>query len=356
MMKRMLCPAIAAAACLPALAQGANLKATYLFGGDLNSQQGTAPPLAVTDPNHTNGFNNDTLYGGVHPVYNFIGTTDPAGQAGLTAITLGLINPESYSAELVFKFTDRTNAWRRILDVRSRQSDDGFYVDPSNHLDIFPVAGSTATFTTNVYHYVALTVSANIVSAYLDGVPQFITSSALMNLDQPGNPAQSLNLFLDNTVGGGIGEYSSGSISLLRIWDGALSAQEIQLKSINPFASSSPLPGDNNQDGKVDLGNDFNLFLQGYLGFGSGFTYGDYNGDGAIDVIDFRIFIDAYVANGGSAGDVSGLIASSPLFSASQRADLLSAVPEPTSMAMSVFAIGSLAIRRRGGFKDPRRG
>src|SRR6201999_885085 len=35
--------------------------------------------------------------------------------------------------------------------------------------------------------------------------------------------------------------------------------------------------GDSSLDGKVDLGNDFNLFLQGYIGHGSGWELGDYN-------------------------------------------------------------------------------
>ncbi len=60
--------------------------------------------------------------------------------------------------------------------------------------------------------------------------------------------------------------------------------------------------GDASLDGKVDLGNDFNLFLIGYLGQGSGWELGDFNYDGKVDNTDFGIFIDGYKLQNGSLG------------------------------------------------------
>jgi hypothetical protein len=138
---------------------------------------------------------------------------------------------------MVFKFSDRNNAWRRILDVQNRQSDNGFYVDPSNNLDIFPVSGSTAAWTNDVYHHVVITDDGTTVVTYLDGVSQFTTNTSEMNLDfdTTSNPNHLLGVFLDNSAAGGIGEWSAGEVSLLRLWDGVLTADEAQQLAVNPF-------------------------------------------------------------------------------------------------------------------------
>jgi hypothetical protein len=151
-----------------------------------------------------------------------------------------LLPSNSYSVDLVFKFFAGTNAWRRILDVQNRQSDNGFYVDPNNNLDIFPVAGGGNGFTTGVYHNVALTVaSTGNVIAYLDGVQAFTTTTTVMNIN---NPANLVNLFLDNVVAGGQGEWSNGDIALADFFNGVLSANDVAALNENPFGPSPP-PG-----------------------------------------------------------------------------------------------------------------
>jgi hypothetical protein len=55
--------------------------------------------------------------------------------------------------------------------------------------------------------------------------------------------------------------------------------------------------GDNNLDGKVDLENDFSLFVDGYNSAGAkaGWLWGDYNYDGNIDLDnDFSMFVSAF--------------------------------------------------------------
>ena len=125
--------------------------------------------------------------------------------------------------------------WRRILDVENRQSDNGFYVDPSNNLDIFPFSGSTAAWINNVYHHVVLTNDGTTVKAYLDGVSQFSAATNIMNLNNANNPGLLLGFFLDNVVAGGQGEFSSGKIGLARLWDGVLSDSEAQQLANYPF-------------------------------------------------------------------------------------------------------------------------
>ncbi len=107
--------------------------------------------------------------------------------------------------------------------------------------------------------------------------------------------------------------------------------------------------GDSNLDGKVDLGNDFNLFLQGVLTPHSNiWELGDYNYDGGVDFIDFRLFIDGYATQGQPLGGLESVIASSPLLTAAQRSEMLSIVPEP-SMVLCEFSaplIGVSLLRR----------
>jgi hypothetical protein len=222
-------------------AHAAALNATYLFNSTLAAQEGGVPALTATDPLASNAFESDTVFGQTRTVYHFVGNASPPGQqAGLSFDNFSAILPtNNYSAELVFEFLQNANAWRRIIDVQNRQSDAGFYVDPGNHLDIFPVAGSTTTFTNNVYHHVVLTDSGGTVKAYLDGSLELTAATTVMDIN---NPQNLMNFFLDNLVGGGVGEYSSGKVALIKLYTGALTDTEVANLARNPFGTAVPEP------------------------------------------------------------------------------------------------------------------
>jgi hypothetical protein len=80
----------------------------------------------------------------------------------------------------------------------------GFYVNPSNKLDIFPIAG-LQTWTNNVYHHVVLSVNAGTVDVYLDGATALSTSTSMMKR------GSLLNFFLDDTATG-TNEFSSSRL------------------------------------------------------------------------------------------------------------------------------------------------
>ncbi len=111
--------------------------------------------------------------------------------------------------------------------------------------------------------------------------------------------------------------------------------------------------GDSSLDGKFDLGNDFPLFLEGYLNpaaltDSNLWALGDYNYDGVVNHTDFGLFVDGFKGQGGSLGELDGVIAASPLLSNAQKASLLSVVPEPTTLgATAVAGLAMLSRRRR---------
>ena len=211
---------IALAGAIPAAA--ATLVADYKFNGNFNSSVGGAPVLIETNPLGTGGFVSDVVSGPAQTVYHFDGANIPtANQGGLTFDNSGgLISNNSYSIKLQFKFDAGNNAWRRIVDVQNRQSDNGFYVDPGNRLDVFPIGAGGNVFTTGAYHNVLLVNNAGTVKAYLDGALSFTLGTTVLNIN---NPANVVNLFLDNVVAGGQGEWSSGNIARAQFYDGAFS-------------------------------------------------------------------------------------------------------------------------------------
>jgi hypothetical protein len=221
---------------------GADLVGTWEFNNNFNADQSGVPALTAVDPEGTSVFQTDTVFGVDRTVWSFNGDDNtPTDQAGLTLNTTGLVNPESYSVNMILEFTQRDGAWRRLLDTQNRQSDNGFYVDPSNDLDVYPVSGSTAGWDNTVYHDVVLTVDGTTVNAYLDGVSQLSTTTSEMDLDfdPASNPDQLLGFFLDNVVAGGQGEWSPGNIALAQLYDGVLSADDAQALATHPF----PEPG-----------------------------------------------------------------------------------------------------------------
>ncbi len=207
--------------------------ATYQFQNTLAADQSAVASLAAVDPLGMNGYVADTPYGHARQVYQFLGNTDAAYHSGLTLVTTSLISANDYSAELVFLFSQRDNLYRRIIDVQNRASDNGFYVDPGNHLSVYPVVSGSTQFTNNAYHHVVLTVSsAGTTTAYLDGTQEFNTPTAVMNINNPDN---LMNFFLDNYYGNGQGEYSSGRIALARIYNDVLTADQVRRLANDPF-------------------------------------------------------------------------------------------------------------------------
>lgn len=217
--------------------------ATYTFNNTLAAQQAGVTALTAVDPTGTSGYQTETVFGSSRTTYNFNGDANPPSmQGGLDLNTTGLISSNMYSVEMVLSFTGGTG-WRRLLDSLDRQSDDGLYIDPGNNLDVFPSgAGAGAPFTANTFFDVFVTVDpSNVVTGYLDGTQQFSVPSTALVI-----ATNTLGFFLDNTVGGGQGEWSSGNIALIKIFNSVLTPDQVAAESADPFqgpVGTAPEPG-----------------------------------------------------------------------------------------------------------------
>ncbi|HEX3800936.1 MAG TPA: PEP-CTERM sorting domain-containing protein [Verrucomicrobiae bacterium] len=227
-------------------ANAQTLVGDYEFNNTLSSSVSGAPDLIATDPLGQNNFGTATVLGSTHSVYNFVGNTTPSQQAGLTLDTSSLITPNNYSVQLVASL-DNVDTWRRLIDTQNRASDNGFYYNPSHQLEVFPIAGGGTQVLANTFEDVVLTVTAGVggnpstVKGYLNDDLEFTATTDVMNLnfDTTDNPGALMNFFLDNLVGGGQGEYSSGSVAEIKVYDGVLSDQQVADLDANPL---SPAP------------------------------------------------------------------------------------------------------------------
>ncbi len=199
--------------------------ATYNFNNNLNAEEQGVGALTAIDPLGNNGFVTDTVMGINRTVYSFDGNRTPVNeQAGLVFDSAGLITGDSYSIEMIFAFTSspQDSSWESIVNVSNRQSDNAFYVDPGQKLEVFPSGDGPTTFTFGEYHHVTLTNDGNgKVTSYLDGVFQFNLSTTSMDFSSfsTQNPNRLIHFFVDNVIGGGQGEFSDGRVALIRIYD-----------------------------------------------------------------------------------------------------------------------------------------
>jgi hypothetical protein len=204
--------------------------ATYRFNNTLAADEAGVPALLSVDPFGLNGFEDAIIDGQSRRVFRWNGNGNPATQqAGLVLDATGLVSYNNYSVELVFEFLESSQfggGWRRIIDTQNRRSDNGFYVDPGNRLQVYPVVTGTTLFTTPGFHKVVLTNfvkdGEREVKAYLDDVLQLTSNTDQLNLDNPNNPGHLLHFFLDNIAGPAQNEYADGRISFLRLYDGII--------------------------------------------------------------------------------------------------------------------------------------
>jgi hypothetical protein len=217
--------------------------ATWNFNNTLAADQPGVAALSAINPLGLNSFMTDTVFGVSRTVYRFDGNQTPSEQAGLSINTTGLLNGDNaYSVDMIFQFEANQASWENILGVSNRQSDNAFYVEPGNHLQVYPTGGGPSLFTFGQYHRISLTNNgAGHVTAYMDGVFQFDLNSSSMDFSSysSANPGRLIHFFADNVVGGGQYEYADGRVAMIRLYDGELTGQQVETL---PVAAPVPEP------------------------------------------------------------------------------------------------------------------
>jgi len=141
------------------------------------------------------------------------------------SLSSALASPGVYTIDMSFSFTDLTG-YRKILDFKNLTSDNGLY-NLNSALNFFPVVTGSPVFSPNGFVRVDLTRDAsNTLTGYVNGSPQFsfADSSYLAPVRATDN---IINFFIDDTVTSQ-GEASGGSVNQIRLYDGALTAAEVE--------------------------------------------------------------------------------------------------------------------------------
>ena len=148
-----------------------------------------------------------------------------AANQGLT-LSSSALSAVNFSLELSFKF-DTTSGYRKIADFHDRADDTGFY-QLSGSLNFYPVVtASTADFVADTNVHVVLTRdgATNAVTGYVNGQQRFtfIDTSPLATITAADN---KLTLFADD-FSTGQREASGGTVNYVRLFNGALTATEV---------------------------------------------------------------------------------------------------------------------------------
>ena len=189
--------------------------ADYLFQRSLGSSLGIAPDLVEVGRGSS-----------VFTVDRRTGTTVLrfAGSRGLAlAPTTRVGGSPGYTIEILFRF-DLLAGYRKIIDFRDGAADAGLYL-LDGCLAFFPKDQDALTrIGPDSYAQIVLTRdAADRVVGYVDGLWQFAFNDRA-GLAKVGG-SHSLRFFVDDLTTAG--EYSSGAVSQIRLFDRALTANEV---------------------------------------------------------------------------------------------------------------------------------
>jgi outer membrane protein assembly factor BamB len=208
-------------------AYGNGPTADYQFQNTFSSTAGSAPALEpIGTVTCVQPFQTETVDGTSRQVLCF-----PQGEGLSLRPATPTVTSTVYSMAVLFRF-DSVTGYRRLFDVTRGTRDSGLYVH-NGELSFFPLAeGSGTPIAANDWVQVVLTRdAAKNVTGFVNGVRQFRfadTNDEGVLLFDPQAGTDQLRWFLDNTLGGGSGEESGGAVARIRLWNRALSGEEVR--------------------------------------------------------------------------------------------------------------------------------
>lgn len=205
-----------------ALTGRAGVFADFRFEGNLDSTGVAAPSLL--DLGVSNGFSTQTVDGGSKTVFNF------AVNTGLSLDVAALPDKDSYTMVALFKCTDGSPSYQRILQTKNFTSDFGLYWHGSGLLFHNVIGGPAGVHELERYEQVVLVTDGGNVIAYVDGALQFDAAA-----DAAISSANLMHFFRDEA-----GENPAGAVARLRIYDTALTPLEVT--GLDRLPAPAPVP------------------------------------------------------------------------------------------------------------------
>ena len=139
--------------------------------------------------------------------------------------TVGVVPNDAYTIAVLFRFSE-VNSWRKILDFKNGEVDRGLFVLDGKLIFYNETSsGIGASVSPNTYVQVVLTRDADKhVVGYVDGVVQF----SFTDVDGLAEISDQNTLRFFNNIQGP-GDTSSGSVARIRLYDNAITADEVAL-------------------------------------------------------------------------------------------------------------------------------
>ena len=195
----------------------ARLKADYQFQNSLASSVAGSPNLNNVG---SNTFASAIVDGNPRTVLNF----SPNNGVTLSP-TVGVVPNDAYTIAVLFRFSE-VNSWRKILDFKNGEVDRGLFVLDGKLIFYNETSsGIGASVSPNTYVQVVLTRDSDKhVVGYVDGVVQF----SFTDVDGLAEISDQNTLRFFNNIQGP-GDTSSGSVARIRLYDNAITADEVAL-------------------------------------------------------------------------------------------------------------------------------
>lgn len=175
-----------------------------------------------------------------------------AANQGLTLSGTGLANQGEYSIEMRVRLnalrSDFGSIWIKLIDFKNLTSDSGLYSfdgdgNPAGSIvQFYPIGGTADSFTPNEYANVVITRDGTTkeVVTYVEGFGQF---SFVDGGDQAVFSSNVMHFMMDDAATG-FSEAGSGALDYIRIYNTALTGNEVvNLPAVPDAASTMGLLG-----------------------------------------------------------------------------------------------------------------